>query len=89
MLKITRKIKSRVSMTGLGSSNRGSSIARQMQFAKIVNKINLSNHGLKTIYMIALRNLLVVVHPQSEVFAKFLVWFCWIIFVRFFCLMID
>ena len=73
ILKMTRKIRSRVSMTGSGSSRLGSSIAKQMQLANMVSKMNLSNHGLKTIYMIALRNRLVVVQPQSEVLAKFLV----------------
>ena len=69
MLKMTRKILSSVSMTGLGSSSLGSSSARHMQLAKIVSKINLSNHGLKTIDMIELRNLSVIVQPQSEVLA--------------------
>ena len=72
MLKIIRKITSKVSMIGSGSRP-GSSMARQIQFAKMVSKINLSNHGLKTIYMIALRKRLVVVQPHRDVFAKFFV----------------
>ena len=73
ILKMIRKTKSSTSMIGSGSSRLGSSIAKQIQFAKIVNKINLSNHGLKTICIIALRNRLVVVQPHNEVLAKFLV----------------
>ena len=73
MLKTIKNTRSNTSIIGSGSSKLGSSIAKQIQFAKMVNSINLSNHGLKTIYIIALRNRLVVVQPHNEVFAKFLV----------------
>lgn len=60
-------------MIGSGSSREGSSIARQMQLAKIVTRISLSNQGLNTICITALLKRLVVVQPHSDVFAKFFV----------------
>jgi len=75
-LKISRKIMSNVSMIGSGSSKLGSSMAKQMQLAKMVSKMNLSNHELKTMRMTALLKRLVVVQPHRATFAKFLVWFC-------------
>jgi len=76
MLKIIRKIMSKTSMTGSGSARLGSSMAKQMQFAKMVSRMNLSNQALNTICMTVLRKRLVVVHPQRDVLAKFLVWLC-------------
>ena len=75
-LKISRNIMSNVSMIGSGSSKLGSSMAKHMQLAKMVSKMNLSNHELKTMRMTALLNRLVVVQPHRATFAKFLVWFC-------------
>lgn len=73
ILKMMRKAKSKASISGSGSSLLGSSIARLIQFAKIVNNMNLSNQELNTICITKLLNRLVVVQPQSDVLAKFLV----------------
>ena len=69
ILKMIRYVRSRASINGSGSSKLGSSMAKVMQFAKIVSKINLSNQTLNTISMTVLRKRLVVVQPHNELLA--------------------
>lgn len=73
VLKMARKIISMTSVTGSGSVKLGSSMAKMIQLAKMVSRMNLSNQVLKTMRMTPLRKRLVVVQPQRDVFAKFLV----------------